>query len=181
MPHLSVSWAHHPQAQITEQRRDLNTLVSRAPLTQIRAGNAQPYLSPDSTSPPVSSSRSDVPSDQHIRQRPTVENDSRMVHKKSSVFGIGRGKNWPSNPTVAPGLAYKGPPVSSAVAESTEENGLEELITTRIDWAEANFPSYLNSEQSSPDVDWNVWGNTPSAERDTTYATFSPLPRRFGV
>ena len=156
---MSVSWAHQPQIQHPVQRahshmQDHQSMDNTASRTQIKMDRFQPYSSHNSNPRAGLTSFSSEPSPLlHALRQNVASDDKGCTMLKSTAVFDDEIESW-VEPVTLPGLAPGSANDSSDVGSKP----------TRIDWADSDFSSFVDSEYDSK-LDWSVWGGT-SFERD---------------
>ncbi|KAF9454072.1 hypothetical protein P691DRAFT_770793 [Macrolepiota fuliginosa MF-IS2] len=157
IPHLSVSWAHQLQGQHIEQLCHLQGYqqsLNHIPSTQPRIDRFQRYTAPGFASPPG------LTPVQGVQPPSAVFGDHHTILQHDRVE---ESPNW-VNPTAPPGLGCK-PPSTVGVPLVEMDDQPNPLVTTKIDWADAHFTSFIDSEYDSK-IDWSAWGGSTRFEKD---------------
>lgn len=165
IPHLSVSWAHQPQqSSMLEQRPSPGSQHTANPIprTQGRVDRFQPYTSPPPfvSLAPASGIRGGVPHDPSFQNKSIFEDVNNPAIKHGSAFSISDDKNWDSPITPPPGPGHQTP--TGGPRDTTFGN----LITTKVDWAETDFPSLSAGQGFGQKLDWSAWDEAEQHEND---------------
>ncbi|KAF5352462.1 hypothetical protein D9756_006010 [Leucocoprinus leucothites] len=171
VPHLTVSWAHQPQNHHAIQRTHSHSpgyqpVVNHASEVPPKGGRFQPYDSPSLSSPLRSTAFSgEALPEQSLQPNNVPEDNNGTLQNSANGFGSSKVRAW-VDPVTPPGLGHK----SVSDAPDVRDKSLNPPpLSARIDWADSDFSSFVDSEYDSK-IDWSVWGET-TFERDMIKAT----------